>query len=354
MSKAEKVVEAVLAGERLSRKDAVSLFEWKDLLTVGAAAGALRRRQHPDRVTFVIDRNINYTNICVAGCKFCAFYRKPGAEDAYLLTKEEIFDKIAETMALGGTSIMLQGGLNPDLDINYYKDLISSIKEKFEVEIHSFSPPEVVHISKVSGISVSRTIEELKSSGLDSIPGGGAEILADGIRSKISPNKISSNAWIEVMRSAHRSGLKTTATMMFGSIESYKDRVEHLERIRDLQDETGGFRAFIPWSYQPGNTSLGGRTAGGFDYLMTLAISRLYLDNVVNLQASWVTQGPKVGQVALFFGANDLGGMMIEENVVKATGIEHSMPEEELVRVIKAAGRTPAKRNFAYEILKEY
>jgi len=250
---------------------------------------------------------------------------------------------------------MLQGGLHPGLAIDYYEDLLRSIKERFpQITIHSFGPPEIVHIAKVSGLSIERTLSRMKDAGLDSLPGGGAEILVDSVRHKISPKKISSDPWMEVMRVAHRLGMRTTATMMFGSIESRADRVEHLRRIRELQDESGGFRAFIPWTYQPGHTELGGETASGLDYLKTLAISRLYLDNVENVQASWVTQGPKIGQVALAFGANDLGSTMIEENVVRAAGVSHSVPAEEMVRMIADAGYGAAQRTTQYEIIRRF
>ncbi|RJQ55414.1 MAG: dehypoxanthine futalosine cyclase [Actinobacteria bacterium] len=350
----EEAIAAAAGGRRLSEEQAVDLFG-ADLLDLGRAADEVRRRLHPEPVvTFIIDRNVNYTNVCSSGCSFCAFYRNEDDPEAYLLSQGEIHDKIAETLELEGTAVMLQGGLHPRLGIDYYEKLLRSIKKRFAIHIHSFGPPEIVHVAKVSGLSVKETLRRLRDSGLDSLPGGGAEILVDEVRHKISPNKISSRPWMEVMRAAHEIGMKTTATMMFGSIESYADRVEHMRLIRDLQDGTAGFRAFIGWTYQPGHTQLGGETASGLDYLKTLAIARLYLDNVENIQASWVTQGPKIGQLALAFGANDLGSTMIEENVVKAAGVSHSVPMESMIRMIRDAGYTPAQRTTAYEIVRTF
>ncbi len=350
-----EILDRAVAGRRIGESNAVSLFD-ADLLDLGQAADAVRRQLHPDPlVTFIVDRNINYTNICSSGCAFCAFYRSEEDPEAYLLSKEDIFTKTQETLDLDGTAVMLQGGLHPGLAIDYYEDLLRSIKERFpRITIHSFGPPEIVHIAKVSGLSIEQTLRRMKDAGLDSLPGGGAEILVDSVRHKISPKKISSDPWMEVMRVAHCLGMRTTATMMFGSIESHADRVEHLRRIRELQDETGGFRAFIPWTYQPGHTELGGETASGLDYVKTLAISRLYLDNVENVQASWVTQGPKIGQVALAFGANDLGSTMIEENVVRAAGVSHSVPTEGMVRMIADAGYGAAQRTTQYEIIRRF
>lgn len=349
------ILDKSKAGERVSEDEAVSLFD-ANLLDLGRAADAVRTWLHPEPlVTFIVDRNINYTNICSSGCAFCAFYRKEGDPEGYVLDKEEIFTKVAETLGLDGTAIMLQGGLHPGLDITYYEDLLSSIKQCFpQVTIHSFGPPEIVHIAKVSGLTIEETLRRMQAAGLDSLPGGGAEILVDSVRHKISPKKISSGPWMDVMRVAHSIGMRTTATMMFGSIESRADRVEHMRQVRELQDETGGFRAFIPWTYQPGHTELGGETASGLGYLKTLAISRLYLDNVENIQASWVTQGPKIGQIALAFGANDLGSTMIEENVVKAAGVSHSVPAEEMVRMITDAGYEAAQRTTQYEIVRRF
>lgn len=351
----DMILDKASHATRISDAEAVALFD-ADLLDLGRAANAVRLRLHPEPVvTFIVDRNINYTNICSSGCSFCAFYRREGDPEAYVLSGEEIFQKIAQTVELCGTAILLQGGLHPKLDIEYYEDLLRSIKERFPaITIHSFGPPEIVHIAEVSGLTISETLARMRNAGLDSLPGGGAEILVDSVRHKISPNKISSGPWMDVMRAAHEIGMATTATMMFGSVETHADRVEHMSKIRALQDETAGFRAFIGWTFQPGHTELGGETAGGLDYLKTLAISRLYLDNVPNIQASWVTQGPKIGQLSLAFGANDLGSTMIEENVVKAAGVSHSVPAEEMVRMIEDAGYRAAQRTTGYEIVRTF
>jgi cyclic dehypoxanthinyl futalosine synthase len=351
--KAIQVIDKALAGERITEAEALILFESRELIPMGRAAEELRRRQVPGNdVSFVIDRNINYTNFCITGCDFCAFHRPLGSPEGYLLSRQEIFKKIEETLQLGGTGIMMQGGLHPQLDIEYYCDLLRSIKEHYDIYIHSFSPPEIWHIAKVSGISINEALVRLKEAGLDSLPGGGAEILADHVRERVSPRKINASTWLQVMRAAHNTGIKSTATMMFGSVETYADRVEHLRCIRELQDETGGFRAFIPWTFQDANTQLeGSTTSSGVDYLMTLAISRIYLDNIKNIQASWVTQGLKVAQVALAFGANDLGSTMIEENVVAAAGISYRVGKEELVRAIRAAGKRPVQRDNAYNFI---
>jgi cyclic dehypoxanthinyl futalosine synthase len=303
-------------------------------------------------VTFIVDRNINYTNICVNKCKFCAFYRDADSPDAYILTKDEIFRKIEETIAQGGTQILMQGGVHPDLGIEYFEDLFSSIKSRFAIQIHSLSPAEISFIAKKADLSIMDTLKRLKASGLDSIPGGGAEILVDRVRKKVSPNKIRWRQWAEVMKTAHELGMPTTATMMFGSLETDKEIIEHLVRLRDIQDETGGFTAFIPWTYQPGNTELGGRSATAVEYLKTLALSRIVLDNFNNVQASWVTQGAKIAQVALEFGANDFGSTMIEENVVAAAGVTFRMTRQEIINLITDAGYTPAQRDTRYNILK--
>lgn len=343
------------AGERLSFEEGVVLLKYADLHVLGKAADAVRRRLHPHRrVTFVIDRNINYTNICVCGCRFCAYYRRPGEPGAYVLSREELLAKVEETIRAGGTSLLIQGGLHPDLGLNYYLDLLRSIKERYNIHLHCFSPPEIVHMARLSGLSVREVLVHLKAAGLDSLPGGGAEILVNRVRQLISPHKISWRQWVEVMREAHLLGLKTTATMMFGHLETPEERVLHLIRVRELQDETGGFTAFIPWSYQPRHTALGGEEASSLDYLRILAVSRLVLDNVPNIQVSWVTQGAKVAQVALFFGANDFGSTMLEENVVRAAGACYRVPLEEILRCIREAGFIPAQRSTLYEILREY
>ena len=340
--------------ERISVEEGLRMFETGELLELGLAADAVCRRMHPEPYrTYVVDRNINYTNICISGCKFCAFYRDADSPDAYLLSDEEIHTKIAEAVELGATQILMQGGLHPNLDITYYEALVRGIKERFEVHVHSFSPPELVHIARVSRLTIEDSVARLRDAGLDSIPGGGAEILTNASRNSLSPNKCSAGEWLHVMETAHRLGMRTTATMMFGHRETFAERVEHLARIRELQDRTGGFTAFISWTFQPENTELGGQAVGGYDYLRTLAISRLLLDNVPNIQASWVTQGEKVGQIALHFGANDLGGTMIEENVVAAAGVRFRMSEEDLRRAISEAGFEPRMRDTYYRILEE-
>jgi cyclic dehypoxanthinyl futalosine synthase len=343
---------------RLSEREALELLRSRDLLGLGARAHEVRERLVPGRLaTFIIDRNINYTNVCVSGCRFCAFHCPPGAPEAYVLPREVIHAKIQETLDLGGTAIMMQGGLHPDLDVEYFEELFRSIKERFpSLTIHSLSAPEIVHIAEVSGLTTLETLRRLQEAGLDSLPGGGAEILADKVREQVAPGKASTRAWLQVMREAHGLGMASTATMMFGSVESLEDRVEHLRVIRELQDETGGFRAFIPWSFQSGNTALEGDTweATGVDYLVTLAVSRLYLDNVPHMQASWVTQGLKMGQVALRFGADDIGSTMIEENVVAATGVRVHANAGDLVRAIRDAGFIPAQRRTDYSLVTEF
>ncbi len=342
---------------RLSDDEALALLEGADLLELGARADAVRRALHPgDAVTFIVDRNINYTNVCVSGCRFCAFYRAPGDPEAYVLSEAEIHAKVAETLALGGTAVMMQGGLHPDLDITWYERLLRGIKERFTVHIHSLSPPEVAHIAAVSGLSVEATLRRLHAAGLDSLPGGGAEVLVDRVRRAVSPHKISAAGWLDVMRTAHRLGLPGTATMMFGSRDTAAERVAHLHAVRDLQDETGGFTAFIAWTFQAGNTDLerGHLPATGQDYLRLLAVARLYLDTIRNVQASWVTQGLRLGQVSLAFGANDMGSTMIEENVVRAAGVSHRITVDEMVALIRAAGRTPVQRDTLYREVRRF
>ncbi|MCL6106006.1 MAG: dehypoxanthine futalosine cyclase [Actinobacteria bacterium] len=352
-AKVAGILEKAAADERISETEAVALLKSRDLIAVGRVAGGLRRRRAPGvEASFVVDRNINFTNVCIAGCRFCAFHRKPGSAEGYLLSQEEIFRKIEQTLALGGTGIMMQGGLHPKLDINYYCDLFAAIKSRFDIYIHSLSPPEIYHIAKISGITVDEAISRLKAAGLDSLPGGGAEILADGVRARISPGKADGDAWLGVMRSAHKAGLRGTATMMFGSIETCADRAVHMGRIRELQDETGGFTAFIPWTFQDSHTQMEGqKSSSGIDYLMTVAVSRIFLDNVRNIQASWVTQGLKVAQISLSFGANDMGSTMIEENVVAAAGVSYRVGKDELVNAIRAAGLVPVQRDNAYNFI---
>jgi cyclic dehypoxanthinyl futalosine synthase len=341
---------------RIDRQEALQILMDSDLLTAGVRADTIRRSlHHENRVTFVVDRNVNYTNICDTKCSFCAFYRDKSAVDAYVLPQEEIFNKIEELVSQGGTQLLMQGGLNPELTIEFFEDLFRKIKLRYPLlQNHSLSPAEVVCIASHSGLTLDETIQRLKLAGLDSIPGGGAEILVDEVRGSISPKKIGWRQWADVMLKAAGFGMPTTATMMFGSREKPEDIVEHLFRIRELQDSGGSFTAFIPWTYQPGNTELGGATASGVEYLKVLALSRIVLDNIPNIQASWVTQGAKMAQVALFFGANDLGGTMLEENVVAAAGCSFRMTSDEMVSLIKAAGFVPAQRSTTYTIIREF
>ncbi len=346
----------VRGGGRLDRAEALELYLGAPTTLLGRLADEVRARRHPDRiVTYIIDRNVNYTNVCVARCSFCAFYRPVGSSDGYVLGFDEIFRKIDETIALGGGQLLLQGGHNPDLPLEWYEDLFRAVKERYPAfRLHALSPPEVIHLSRLSRLPVPQVIDRLVAVGLDSIPGGGAEILVDRVREILNCySKATADEWLGVMRHAHRAGLRTTATMMYGTVETPDERLEHLFRLRDLQDETGGFTAFIAWSYQPEHTALGGGEASGIEYLRTLAIARLVLDNFENLQASWVTQGGKVGQVSLAFGANDMGSVMIEENVVRAAGASYCMDEIEIVRNIENAGFVPRRRNMHYEILGE-
>ncbi len=341
-------------GKRLDRAEALELYLHAPTALLGRLADEVRARKHPDGiVTYIIDRNVNYTNICVARCNFCAFYRRVGSGDGYVLGFDEIFRKIDETIALGGGQLLLQGGHNPDLPLEWYEDLFRSVKSRYPAfRLHALSPPEVIHLSRLSRLPVPEVINRLISAGLDSIPGGGAEILVDRVRKLLNCySKATADEWLDVMRHAHRAGLRTTATMMYGTVETPEERLEHLFRLRDVQDQTGGFTAFIAWSYQPQHTELGGIEATGVEYLRTLALARLVLDNFDNLQASWVTQGGKVGQLSLAYGANDMGSVMIEENVVRAAGAEYCMDEAEVVRNIENAGFTAKRRNMHYDIL---
>jgi cyclic dehypoxanthinyl futalosine synthase len=339
----------------MTRAEALDLFRSPDLIAIGMAADAVRRRLHPEGVvTYIIDRNINYTNFCTEYCTFCAFYRPMGHAEGYILPKETIFQKIQETIDLGGTGILMQGGLHPDLKIEWYEDLLRSIKQRFRIHLHCFSSPEIVNIAEVSGLSIRDTIARLRDAGLDSIPGGGAEILDDAVRHRISRLKCSTQEWVDVHLIAHRLGMRTTATMMFGCGETIEERMNHLDVVRRIQEETGGFTAFIPWTFQRANTSLGRFVedeATAVEYLKTLAISRLYLDNIDNVQASWVTQGLKTCQLGLRFGGNDVGSIMIEENVVAAAGAHHCATEEELRRIIRDAGFVPRQRDTLYRTL---
>jgi cyclic dehypoxanthinyl futalosine synthase len=339
---------------RLSFDEARELYLAAPTLALGRMADAVRRRRHPEGiVTYIIDRNVNYTNVCVARCRFCAFYRPVGSAEGYTLGFDEIHRKIGETIALGGNQLLLQGGHNPDVPLAWYEDLFRGVKARFpSFRLHALSPPEVIHISRLSQLPIGTVLDRLIDAGLDSIPGGGAEILVDRVRRVLNCyNKATADEWLQVMRLAHQRGLRTTATMMYGTVETIDERLEHLFRLRDLQDETGGFTAFITWSYQPQHTELGGAEATGIEYLRTLAIARLVLDNFDNLQASWVTQGGKVGQLSLGFGANDMGSVMIEENVVRAAGAEYCMDEFEVVRNIENAGFVPKRRTMHYEIV---
>ena len=349
-----QIAAKVRNGGRLDAAEALELCSDASTSKLGQLADQFRARRHPQGVvTYIIDRNVNYTNVCVARCNFCAFYRPVGSEEGYVLGFEEIFRKIDETIAVGGGQLLLQGGHNPDLPLEWYEDLFRAVKGRYpDFRLHALSPPEVIHVSRLSRLPVPQVIERLIAAGLDSIPGGGAEILVDRVRKLLNCyGKATADEWLDVMRHAHFAGLRTTATMMYGTVETMEERLEHLFRLREVQDETGGFTAFITWSYQPEHTELGGGEATGIDYLRTLAISRLVLDNFDNLQSSWVTQGGKVGQLSLAFGANDMGSVMIEENVVRAAGASYCMDEIEIVRNIENAGFTPKRRNMHYEIL---
>jgi cyclic dehypoxanthinyl futalosine synthase len=336
----------------ITRAQAADLFQSADLVGIGMEADALRRKLHPEGiVSYIIDRNINYTNFCTEYCSFCAFYRPMGHKEGYIQSKEEIFTRIQETLDLGGTGVLMQGGLHPGLKIEWYEDLFRSIKSRFAIHLHCLSAPEVTNIAEVSGLPLRETIARLRDAGLDSIPGGGAEILDDAVRHRISRLKCSTQEWIGVHRTAHQLGLRTTATMMFGCGETIEQRINHLDIVRQIQDETGGFTAFIPWTFQRENTSLGRfvkEEATAVEYLKTLAISRLYLSNILNVQSSWVTQGLKTCQVGLRFGGNDVGSIMIEENVVSAAGAHNKATEEDLRRIIRDAGFVPKQRDTLY------
>jgi cyclic dehypoxanthinyl futalosine synthase len=359
---------------RISKEEGLKLFNEADLLELGRLADNMRKELHPEGiVTFIVDRNINYTNVCINRCLFCAFWRDQKDPDAYVIEKDELFRKIEETIQMGGTQILIQGGLNPELDLSYYTNLLKEIKNRFDINIHGFSPPEICYMADRSDLTIRETLNILKKAGLDSIPGGGAEILSDRVKDIISPRKIKSKRWLKVMEEAHKLGMKTTATMMFGSVEKAEDIIEHLDAIRTLQDKTGGFTAFIPWSFQPGNTALANilehkakssnasllthyashfYPATAVEYLRILALSRIYLDNIDNVQASWVTQGLKLAQVALRFGANDFGSTMIEENVVASTGVRYIVSKDDIIKAIRHAGFKPAQRDTYYKIIQ--
>ena len=352
----DSILDKAIAGQRLAAGEIQVLFDHGGLLELGQAADAVRRSKNPDDIaSFIIDRNINYTNVCIYRCRFCAFYRTVKDTDSYVLPFDEIAAKVAETIASGGTGILLQGGVHPDLRISYYESLLSDLKATFpQIHLHAFSVPEIWYLAKLEKLAVREVLERLIAAGLESIPGGGAEILEDETRRRIwSRTKASTDQWLGVHREAHDLGLRTTATMMFGVGEATSARVAHFRGVRDLQDKTGGFTAFIPWTFQDAATDLEGEveTSGGYDYLRTLAISRLALDNVDHVQGSWVTQGPKIGQVSLFFGADDLGSIMLEENVVAAAGARYRMTQSDMERVIRGAGYTPRQRRTLYEPL---
>jgi cyclic dehypoxanthinyl futalosine synthase len=353
LSTPAEIITKALAGGRLGPAEGLALLESGDLAALGQAADAMTRRRHPQPFrTYNVDRNINYTNVCTSGCRFCAFSRRLGDADAYVLSREELYGKIEETIGLGGDQILLQGGLHPELTIAWYEDLLRDVKRRFPaINIHGLSPPEIHHVAAVSGLPVRGVLERLKAAGLGSLPGGGAEILVDRVRRQVSPCKATADRWLEICRTWHELGGRGSATMMFGHVETLAERIEHLERLRQLQDETGGFTAFIAWPLQPEHTALSGRSkTGAFSYLKTLAVARLYLDNFDHLQASWVTQGLPVGQLALRFGADDFGSVMIEENVVAAAGTSFRATEPEIRRAIAGAGFTPRRRNVFYEV----
>jgi cyclic dehypoxanthinyl futalosine synthase len=348
----QPILDRVLAGGRMTAEECGTLLESFDVARVGVAADEVRRRRHPEGVvTYIIDRNINYTNVCNVVCTFCAFYRRPGKPDTYVRTLEDICRRIDETIALGGTGVLMQGGLHPDFGIEWYEDLLRSLHAKYpDFQLHCFSPPEIHNIHLISKLSYEEILQRLKEAGLYSMPGGGGEILDDEVRRRVS-TKCTTDEWLAVMRAAHRVGLRTTATMMFGIGDSTVHRVRHLQRIRDLQDETGGFTAFIPWTFQRENTALGRKIKEeltGMDYLRMLAVSRLFLDNVEHIQSSWLTQGLRLGQVALRFGADDMGSIMIEENVVSAAGAHNEADEKTLRYLIREAGFRPQQRDILY------
>lgn len=355
MSHWQEIIDLTLHGVRLQDDAAFELLTQGDLPALGQAADIIRTRKHPGPyATFIVDRNINYTNVCKSQCKFCAFYRAEDAADAYVLDRETLYQKILETLAAGGTQIMLQGGLHPQLTIGYFEKLLRSIKARFPITIHSFSPAEIVHMAELDGITVTETLQRLQAAGLDSLPGGGAEILDDSVRKRVSPLKITTKQWLDVMETAQRLGMGTTATMVIGMQETFQQRINHFRVIRELQDRTGGFRAFIMWTFQPGNTELGGEKTSAWDYLRTLAVARLYFDNILHLQGSWVTQGQSIGQLTLAFGADDLGSIMLEENVVRAAGTAYQMSIDKMTDLIRATGKIPAQRNTRYEVLKTF
>jgi cyclic dehypoxanthinyl futalosine synthase len=350
------ILDKAVAGERLSPEEGLALLTSHDLTALGRAADAVTRRLHPENYrTYNIDRNINYTNVCTAVCDFCAFYRPPKSSEGYVLPREELLKKVEETVALGGDQILMQGGLHPEFKLEWYEELLRDIKSRFpQVNLHAFSPPELHHFTKVNKLPIRTVLSRLKEAGLGSIPGGGAEILVDRVRKEITRGKVLTDDWLHVMRVWHELGGRSSATMMFGHVETPAERIEHLERIRQLQDETGGFTAFICWTFQPEHTEMAHiPPAGSFEYLKTQAVARLYLDNVANIQSSWVTQGLKIGQLALLFGANDMGSLMIEENVVAEAGTVHFLTLRQIREAIAELGFAPRQRNVHYQLMDE-
>jgi cyclic dehypoxanthinyl futalosine synthase len=350
------LLEKAVAGERLTPEEGLRLLESHDLASLGRAADEVTRRLHPENYrTYNIDRNINYTNVCTAVCDFCAFYRAPKSPEGYVLDRDELYQKIAETVELGGDQILMQGGLHPEFKLEWYEELLRDIRARFpQVNVHGFSPPEIYHFTKVSKLPLRTVLERLKAAGLGSLPGGGAEILVDRVRRAITRGKVLTDDWLEVNRVWHELGGRSTATMMFGHVETLAERIEHLERLRQLQDETDGFTAFICWTFQPDHTEMAHiPPAGSYEYLKTNAVARLYLDNFANIQSSWVTQGLKVGQLALLYGANDMGSLMIEENVVAEAGTVHHLSLEEIRGAIAELGFEPRQRNVHYQLLSK-
>lgn len=350
----DSILERAIEGERISAADALQLLQSHDLAAIGRAADAVSRRLHPESYrTYNIDRNINYTNICTAVCNFCAFYRGPKSDEGYVLPRPVLLDKVRETAELGGNQILLQGGLHPKFTLDWYEEMLRDIKRDFpQINIHGFSPPELHHFTKVNKIPIEEVLGRLKAAGLGSIPGGGAEILVDRVRAELTRGKVMSDDWLNVMRVWHRMGGRSSATMMFGHVETLAERIEHLQRVRDLQDETGGFTAFIGWTFQPDNTELSHLPpTGAFEYLKTQAVARLFLDNVPNIQASWVTQGLKIGQLGMNFGANDMGSLMIEENVVAEAGTVHFLTLDQIRDAITELGFEPRQRDVFYNLV---
>ena len=340
---------------RYTEKQGIEMLTSGDPIALGREANAIREKLFGNTVTFIVDRNINYTNVCKNECKFCAFFRRKESKDAYLLTIEEILQKVQETVDAGGTQVMIQGGLYPDLGLEYYENMLRSIREKFpSIVIHSFTATEIQYFAQQAGISIEDCLKRLQYAGLSSLPGGGAEILVDEVRKRVSPRKIMTEDWLHVMETAHQIGMESTATMVIGFGETMAQRIEHMEKIRQLQDKTGGFRAFISWTFQPGNTELGGEKTSGWDYMRNLAVSRLYMDNIPHIQGSWVTQGERIGQLTLGFGGDDLGSIMLEENVVRAAGTAYEMSINKMVDMIKGAGREAAQRDTKYNIIRRF